>query len=186
MTKDKRGTGVYGYEGTQDYGGEPSRSTKVIGVIVCALIFAALAAFIIFKVKTSPVTANATANVPVEITSIYWSDGDSGRINGTLKFRLNDIDAPETGGVGAAIGGAKCELERERGYEAKAWVVEFTRDADLSVSKTYDTDRHGRVVIDLTVGGEDIGGAGVGAGHYQPWPHDGKKALARRPVWCGQ
>ena len=38
------------------------------------------------------------------ISSIYWSDGDSGRINGSIKFRLNDIDAPETGGVGAAIG----------------------------------------------------------------------------------
>ena len=27
------------------------------------------------------------------IESIYWSYGDSGRINGSLKFRLNDIDA---------------------------------------------------------------------------------------------
>ena len=57
--------------------------------------------------------------------TIYWSDGDSGRIDG-MPFRLADIDAPETGGVGAR-GGAKCESERELGFAAKAWVVELTR-----------------------------------------------------------
>ena len=56
---------------------------------------------------------------------IYWSDGDSGRIDG-MPFRLADIDAPETGGEGAR-GGAKCESERELGFAAKAWVVELTR-----------------------------------------------------------
>tara|TARA_R110001599_G_scaffold116143_2_gene283550 strand:+ start:589 stop:858 length:270 start_codon:yes stop_codon:yes gene_type:complete len=43
-----------------------------------------------------------------QITEIYWSDADSGRINGE-RFRLSDIDAPETGGLGADICGAKCE-----------------------------------------------------------------------------
>ena len=42
------------------------------------------------------------------IKSIYWSDGGSGRItfdNGEIiPFRINDRDATETGGVGAAIG----------------------------------------------------------------------------------
>ena len=47
-----------------------------------------------------------TVKAPLEITSIYWSDADSGRLNGSIKFRLNSVDAPETGGVGAAIGGA--------------------------------------------------------------------------------
>lgn len=75
-----------------------------------------------------------TQNDELVITSIYWSDGDSGRINGSLKFRLNDIDAPETGGVGAAIGGAKCEAERAKGDESKAWVVAFTKDTNLKIT----------------------------------------------------
>jgi len=69
------------------------------------------------------------------IESIYWSDGDSGRLNGSLKFRLNDIDAPETGGVGVAVGGAKCEAERAKGYESKAWVVKFTKNVPLKYPK---------------------------------------------------
>ena len=40
-------------------------------------------------------------------TQLYWSDGDSGRING-LPFCLADFDAPGIDGVGAR-GGAKCE-----------------------------------------------------------------------------
>ena len=129
--------------------------------------------------------ANAGNDSPaVEITSIYWSDGDSGRINGDLKFRLNDVDAPETGGVGATIGGAKCELERKRGYEAKAWIVEFTRNADLSITKSFDNDRYDRLVIDLSAKGQDVAQAGIAAGHLAPWPHEGRKALAKRPVWC--
>lgn len=74
------------------------------------------------------------------ITEIYWSDADSGRINGA-RFRLSDIDAPETGGVGAAIGGAKCEKERERGFAAKEFIVELTRSADLKISATYGYDK---------------------------------------------
>lgn len=69
--------------------------------------------------------AEATKAVTQDITSIYWSDADSGRINGDIKFRLNNVDAPETGGVGAAIGGAACELERERGFASKDWIVTF-------------------------------------------------------------
>ena len=79
--------------------------------------------------------AACSAPASHEVTSastIYWSDGDSGRLDG-MDFRLADIDAPETGGVGAAIGGAKCENERMLGYEAKAYMVEITRNAELNV-----------------------------------------------------
>lgn len=122
--------------------------------------------------------------VPSEITSIYWSDADSGRINGSLKFRLNSVDAPETGGVGAAIGGAKCELERKHGYEAKEWIVSFTRDAELSVTKDYGPDKYDRLVIDLSAAGNDVGLAGIEAGHLKPWPHKGRRALSKKPDWC--
>lgn len=68
------------------------------------------------------------------VQEIYWSDGDSGRIDGT-RFRLADIDAPETGGVGAR-GGAKCEGERELGFAAKEAIVEMTRPRGRSLVVT--------------------------------------------------
>ena len=103
--------------------------------------------------------SNATES-PNNISSIYWSDADSGRINGKLKFRLNSVDAPETGGVGAAIGGAKCELERKRGYESKEWIVGLTRNAETIITSEYGLDRHDRLIVDLSVSGEDLGQAG--------------------------
>ena len=129
-------------------------------------------------------TESTASDETILIKSIYWSDGDSGRVNGTLKFRLNDVDAPETGGVGAAIGGAKCEDERAKGYESKAWVVEFTKNMELKITQTHGEDRHGRLIIDLSSNGLDVGKFGIDLGHYQSWPHDGKNALARRPMWC--
>ena len=116
------------------------------------------------------------------VSSIYWSDGDSGRLDG-MKFRLANVDAPETGGVGA-IGGAKCEYERELGFEAKAFMVELTRDAELVITSSNGPDRYEREVITLSVNGEDIGEAGIAAGHLGAWPHKGRRALTDKPDWC--
>ena len=123
------------------------------------------------------------------ITSIYWSDGDSGRItfaNGEfIPFRINDRDAPETGGVGAAIGGAKCEKERKLGFEAKEWAVEYTRGAKLDITGDHGADRYDRQIIDLSVDERDLGDTGIELGHYRSWRHDGKRSLEPRPDWCG-
>jgi endonuclease YncB( thermonuclease family) len=131
--------------------------------------------------------ASAAASDPTnwEITEIYWSDADSGRINGE-RFRLSDIDAPETGGVGAAIGGAKCEKERERGFDAKEFVFEFTRNKELRITHTYGYDKmpEPRLLIDLSANGVDVAQSGIDAGFLRPWPHDGTKALAAKPDWC--
>jgi len=128
------------------------------------------------KIESTPAT--------IIVNSIYWSDGDSGRINSNIKFRLNDIDAAETGGVGAAIGGAKCEQERILGFKAKEWAVEFTRNMPLKLSREHGFDRHGRLIIDLSVDGIDMAIAGVKLGFYQTWPHNGDKSLGPRPQWC--
>ncbi|NNE56874.1 MAG: hypothetical protein HKN36_02095 [Hellea sp.] len=93
-------------------------------------------------------------------------------------------DAPETGGVGAAVGGAKCEAQRELGFEVKSWAVELTCNADLTITKTHGDDRYDRLIIDLAANGQDIGKAGVSVGVYQSWKHDGKKQLEPRPFWC--
>ena len=146
--------------------------------------------FSILVLSSVVLTANCAQaqSEPREIKSIYWSDGDSGRITlqsgEVLKFRLNDIDAPETGGVGAAIGGAKCEKERELGFEAKEWAVEFTRDVEIVITDDHGDDRHGRNIFDLAANDNDVGQAGIAAGVYGSWRHDGKRALEPRPRWC--
>lgn len=138
-------------------------------------------AFLVVAACADPqVTTVSTA--PAQ--SIYWSDGDSGRIDG-MKFRLADVDAPETGGVGAR-GGAKCEAEREIGFEAKAFMVELTRDAELVITSNSGPDRYERDVITLSADGVDVGQAGIDAGHLGPWPHKGRRALTRKPDWCAR
>lgn len=100
-----------------------------------------------------------------------------------MKFRLADVDAPETGGVGA-IGGAKCEAEREIGFDAKAFMVDLTRDAELVITSNSGPDRYERDVITLSANGVDVGEAGIAAGHLGAWPHKGRRALTRKPDWC--
>ena len=116
--------------------------------------------------------------------SIYWSDGDSGRL-GKLKFRLANIDAPETGSM-KQRGGAKCEYERELGYEAKAYIVGFTKDKTISIVRDYGEDRYGRLVVDLEANGEDVGKAGVAAGRLKDWLHIKGRAQSPKPNWCTQ
>lgn len=137
-----------------------------------------------FLVMRSAPPVQVPQETNLKITSIYWSDADSGRINGSLKFRLNNKDGPETGGVGAAIGGAKCELERERGFASKEWAVTYTKDVKLSITKDYGLDKYGRLVIDLSAAGQDVGNAGVSTGHLKSWPHKGRRALSKKPDWC--
>ena len=118
-----------------------------------------------------------------DASPIDWDDGDSGTINGK-DFRLAGVDAPETGGVGAAIGGAKCEVERALGRDAKDYMQALTRGAELEITADYAIDRYGRHVIDLAADGMDVGKSGLAGGHLRSWQHDGTKALEERPNWC--
>ena len=102
-------------------------------------------------------------------SSIYWSDADSGRL-GKLKFRLANVDAPETGSM-KQRGGAKCEFERELGYASKAYIVGFTKDKAIRIVRDYGEDRYGRLVVDLEADGADVAKAGVAAGHLRDWLH---------------
>ena len=119
------------------------------------------------------------------VGTIYWSDGDSGRIDG-MAFRLADVDAPETGGVGAAIGGAECERERALGFEAKAFMVELTRSREVIITHREAPDRYGRSVVRLSAAGRDVAKAGLAAGLLRPWPHDGDRPLSDKPDWCSE
>lgn len=119
------------------------------------------------------------------VSNIYWSDADSGKIDGE-RFRLYNVDAPETGGVGAR-GGAKCEGERSLGFEAKAFMVDLTKEAEVIVTATHGHDRmqEPRLLVELSVNGADLLQAGIDKGHLAPWPHEGSKKLAPKPDWCG-
>ena len=93
-----------------------ARIVPIVGTIVFILIALFGARF---------ASENAQASTELGGT-VYWSDGDSGRLSDGTKFRLHGVDAPETGSM-KQRGGAKCEAERELGYDAKAAAVELTR-----------------------------------------------------------
>ena len=102
---------------------------------------------------------------------------------GALKFRLANIDAPETRSL-KQNGGAKCEAERIIGYAAKAFVVEFTKGKEIKIARDYSQDRYKRLVVDLTADGVDVAAAGIEAGHLRPWPHKKNRAQMPKPDWC--
>jgi len=128
-------------------------------------------------------TSSETSSISKAYSSIYWSDADSGRL-GKLKFRLANVDGPETGSL-KQRGGAKCELERELGYEAKAYIVGFTKDKTIRIVRDYGKDRYGRLVVDLEADGSDVGKSGVDAGHLKDWLHIKGRAQYPKPDWCG-
>ena len=124
----------------------------------------------------------ATKPTSQSYDSIYWSDGDSGKV-GETKFRLANIDAPETRSM-KQPGGAKCEAEREIGFDAKEFIVEFTRGKEIRIVRDYGDDRYERLVVDLTADGVDVAQAAVDAGHLRPWPHKNGRAQTDKPDWC--
>lgn len=132
-------------------------------------------------------TARAMPPVPVGISvppgAIIWHDGDSGRI-GDQRFRLEGVDAPETGGVGS-VGGAACEAERAMGESARAGMQAITDRHGVQVFSLYE-DRYGRTVVKLWVDGQRLAVTGIERGWLGVWPHDETgRALGPKPEWCG-
>lgn len=120
----------------------------------------------------------------VSTRQIEWSDGDSGTLQ-DVGFRLRDVDAPETGGVGAAIGGAECERERGLGFLAKDFIITLTENASITVTRNFGPDRFGREVVDLSADGIDVARAGIEAGLLRNWRFDDNgDALEPKPDWC--
>lgn len=123
----------------------------------------------------------ATATTPAEIPlTVYWSDGDSGRLSDGTKFRLHGIDAPETGSM-KQRGGAKCERERALGFEAKEAALELTRGKQVVVSEMRGQDRYERTVVSLEIDGKDVAALLVSGGTHKMWDYDGRQ---KKPDWC--
>jgi len=127
----------------------------------------------------APPASAATAATEIPLT-VYWSDGDSGRLSDGTKFRLHGIDSPETGSM-KQRGGAKCEAERVLGFEAKEAALELTRGKQVIVSETRGMDQYERTVVRLEVGGKDVAALLVAGGTHKAWDYDGRQ---KKPDWC--
>nr|WP_321360437.1 thermonuclease family protein [uncultured Hyphomonas sp.] len=153
------------------------RSGRLKEWLITFVVLAGIA-FGVAVVSREPVDPAGPA--PFDTSSVYWSDGDSGRLADGTKFRLHGVDAPETGPLDWASG-AKCERERELGYQAKAEVRALTRNRALTVSHDYGPDRYGRRVVDLSLDGQDLAARLVAGGTHKVWDYDGGAA---KPEWC--
>lgn len=148
-----------------------TRIVPIVGTVVFILIALFGARF-----------ASENAQAATELGgTVYWSDGDSGRLSDGTKFRLHGVDAPETGSM-KQRGGAKCEAERALGYDAKAAAVELTRGRAVTVTQIMGRDRYGRNVVTLSMDGEDLAALLVESGTHRAWDYDGG---APKPDWCG-
>lgn len=126
-------------------------------------------------------SASAAASATLsELMTVYWSDGDSGRLSDGTKFRLHGIDSPETGSM-KQRGGAKCESERVLGFEAKEAALELTRNRQVRISETRGEDRYDRVVVRLDLDGKDVASLLVVGGTHRAWDYDGRE---KKPDWC--
>jgi endonuclease YncB( thermonuclease family) len=143
--------------------------------IVAAVVLATAAAQIAgFDRYLWHMAANATAfERPGPLIRAWVIDGDTVDGDG-VRYRLANIDAPETGD------NAKCFLERERGEEAKRAAIKLVRSANVvAVRRTWRTDRFGRRVAFVLVDGADLGRLLVAQGLAQPW-------RGKRERWCGK
>ena len=146
------------------------RSVQIKPVMVSVLVLAGIAAAVAFAAQAAVETDG----------KVYWSDGDSGRLPDGTKFRLHDVDAPETGSL-KQRGGADCEAERVLGYEAKAAVLALMDGKAVAVTHEYGLDRYGRMVVDLSIDGQDLAKALIAGGTHRPWDYDGGEP---KPDWC--
>jgi len=144
-----------------------------------AAVLLAIAAGGVYYTSQAP-AASAAAPATEAALTVYWSDGDSGRLSDGTKFRLHGIDSPETGST-KQRGGAKCESERALGFEAKEAALELTRGKQVTVSEVRGTDRYERTVVRLDLDGKDLAALLVAGGTHRTWDYDGRE---KKPDWC--
>jgi micrococcal nuclease len=111
----------------------------------------------------------ASGGTTVREQHIYVIDGDTFDLNGE-RVRVAGIDAPETHP-------SRCPQEAALGTVATQRLAELLRGRPLWISGE-KTDRYGRSVRTVRVGGEDVADAMIGAGLARNY--DGKQ----RQPWC--
>jgi len=116
-----------------------------------------------------------------KIQRLYWSDGDSGKIN-NIPFRISNADAAETGRIGLK-GGAKCYEETVIGKAHRDFVRDLPR-RKFQITSFKGFDRSGRALIDLSYEGQDYVALMRELHFMQDWKHNVTKALEKKPNWC--
>lgn len=136
---------------------------------------------LILSLASACILTACDAPPPQSVTSIIWVDGDSGVIN-EARFRLADVDAPETGPIGRRTG-AQCDGEQRTGRIARDYMDRQTQNGVLTYI-VLETDRYGRKVIDLFIDGVDLKERALEAGHLRPWRHVSGRPVEPKPDWC--
>lgn len=95
-------------------------------------------------------------------------DGDTIRIDGET-IRVMNIDAPE-------IHPCRCQAECDLGYRAKEFTERFL-SGPVTLERASRRDRYNRVLAKVSVNGNDLGEALIGAGLARKW-------TGRRLPWC--
>ncbi len=100
-------------------------------------------------------------------------DGDTFEdLNTGDRYRLVNIDTPETGGRAA------CVAERQLGDRATSHARALITGADsLEVRRTGRIDRYNRIIAFIEVNGRDLGELLIEDGLARPW-------RGRREPWC--
>lgn len=136
------------------------------------------------------VIALASDPAPISPREVYVIDGDTIRVLGE-RYRLVGFDAPEIGRT------ARCEREVEKGFEAKAALVDLVRSGKPltlqraacscppSAPEGSQACNYGRRCGTLRVGGEDVGTILIRAGLAKDYPYRWDR-VPPKPEWCGR
>ena len=156
---------------------EPWRTGFAIAAGVAAIVLLVLMAVIALADDASPISP----------CDVYVIDGDTIRVRGET-FRLVGFDAPEIAST------ARCEREVEKGYKAKAALVDLVHSGKpLTLQRTACSCppsspegsqfcNYGRRCGTLRAGGEDGGKTLIRAGLARyPYRWD---RVPPRPDWC--
>jgi micrococcal nuclease len=103
-------------------------------------------------------------------------DGDTFAL-GSERFRILNIDAPETRG-------SRCERELVLGLKAKERLAGLLRAGSVDVDRD-GQDRYRRTLARVSVGGRDVGSILVSEGLALPWQDGPEAREARLRHWCG-
>lgn len=141
----------------------------------CRLTMAA-AALILAASCSVPAAEPPLNEQLVDGQTLYVTDGDTVRLASGECVRLAGVDAPELPPR------ARCDREVRLALEAKARLLELTREADRvtlrhPVDEPRDADHYGRLLRDLHIDGVDAGEILVAEGLAQVW-------RGRKAEWC--
>ncbi|MGJ8563827.1 MAG: thermonuclease family protein [Alphaproteobacteria bacterium] len=139
-----------------------------LGAGLFLLLFCTLSRPALLAQSTKSASPNATV----------WRviDGDTAALDGII-FRIPDMDSPES------TWRAKCPAERALGKQASAYAQTLFEGATTHAPASpapLKTDRYGRSLSDILLGGESFRALMIAAGYARAWDY-GKEP---KPDWC--